>query len=179
MGGPHVSVYTYMVRGTSRLRVWCWWMGVEFDIVAHVYVNMKTNFWHGFIQLPHIIWWSSPIRRVEKYCLTFCQLILVLGNGDDSKSLHIVRLEIGVLLWWNHSIHLFLYSSSLFSAFSSWLKFMSSFPKEFRDIFNTKVINMGHFAKSLGLTERPKVLLEQFRDPVPKTTKNRLTYAKR
>lgn len=49
-------------------------------------------------------------------------------------------------------------------AFISWVKYYSNFPKELRNIFHLKAINMGHYAKSLGLRDAPKHLLQGYTD---------------
>lgn len=65
------------------------------------------------------------------------------------------------------------------SAFVSWLRFISSFPKELRSIFNVKNSHMGHYAKSLGLREAPKSFTKEFSKPKAPLPNNRLTYTDR
>ncbi|XP_049279726.1 probable ATP-dependent RNA helicase CG8611 [Anopheles funestus] len=45
-------------------------------------------------------------------------------------------------------------------AFLSWVRYYSNFPKELRNIFYIKAVHMGHYAKSLGLRDAPKNLLQ-------------------
>ncbi|XP_050081196.1 probable ATP-dependent RNA helicase CG8611 [Anopheles maculipalpis] len=47
-------------------------------------------------------------------------------------------------------------------AFVSWIKYYSNFPKELRNIFHLKSINMGHYAKSLGLRDAPKHFMQNY-----------------
>ncbi|XP_052900477.1 probable ATP-dependent RNA helicase CG8611 [Anopheles moucheti] len=45
-------------------------------------------------------------------------------------------------------------------AFLSWVRYYSNFPKELRNIFYIKAVHIGHYAKSLGLRDAPKHLLQ-------------------
>ncbi|XP_035912850.1 probable ATP-dependent RNA helicase CG8611 isoform X2 [Anopheles stephensi] len=49
-------------------------------------------------------------------------------------------------------------------AFTSWVRYYSNFPKELRHIFYIKAVHMGHYAKSLGLRDAPKHLLQGYTD---------------
>ncbi|XP_053693011.1 probable ATP-dependent RNA helicase CG8611 [Sabethes cyaneus] len=46
-------------------------------------------------------------------------------------------------------------------AFVSWVRYYSNFPKQLRRIFAIKAVNMGHYAKCLGLRDPPKQLVRQ------------------
>lgn len=74
-----------------------------------------------------------------------------------------------------------LYNFYLFcwTAFVSWLRYISSFPKDLRTIFNVKNAHMGHYAKSLALREPPKSFTKQFSQPKAPLPQNRLTYTDR
>ncbi|XP_058835933.1 probable ATP-dependent RNA helicase CG8611 [Topomyia yanbarensis] len=50
-------------------------------------------------------------------------------------------------------------------AFVSWVRYYSNFPKELRRIFAIKAVNMGHYAKCLGLRDPPKQLVRQHTGP--------------
>lgn len=65
----------------------------------------------------------------------------------------------------------------IYSAFVSWVRFYSAFPKDMRAIFNRKQVHMGHYAKSLGLREPPSSFSHKFSAPRPERPSNRLTYA--
>lgn len=41
-------------------------------------------------------------------------------------------------------------------AYVSWIRFYSTYPHELRKFFNRKELHLGHYAKSFGLSERPK-----------------------
>ncbi|XP_055304759.1 probable ATP-dependent RNA helicase CG8611 [Sitodiplosis mosellana] len=64
-------------------------------------------------------------------------------------------------------------------AFVSWLRYISSFPKDLRHIFNVKNAHMGHYAKSLALREPPKSFTKEFSKPKAPLPQNRLTYTDR
>lgn len=65
------------------------------------------------------------------------------------------------------------------TAFVSWLRYISSFPKDLRHIFNVKNAHMGHYAKSLALREPPKSFTKEFSKPKAPLPQNRLTYTER
>lgn len=73
----------------------------------------------------------------------------------------------------------FLIIHLLFTAYSSWIKYTSSFPKGLREIFNMKTSNIGHYVKCLGLLEKPKVVLQDQNAPKAQASRNRLTYSER
>lgn len=50
-------------------------------------------------------------------------------------------------------------------AFVSWVRYYSNFPKELRRIFSIKAVNMGHYAKCLGLRDPPKQFMRQHTGP--------------
>ncbi|XP_055615640.1 probable ATP-dependent RNA helicase CG8611 isoform X2 [Toxorhynchites rutilus septentrionalis] len=50
-------------------------------------------------------------------------------------------------------------------AFVSWVRYYSNFPKELRRIFSIKAVNMGHYAKCLGLRDPPKQFVRQYTGP--------------
>lgn len=62
-----------------------------------------------------------------------------------------------------------------FSAFVSWIRYYSSFPKDLRHIFSVKNSHMGHFAKSLGLKEPPNSFAKYHTAPKAPQPINRLT----
>lgn len=57
------------------------------------------------------------------------------------------------------------FSLPILLAFVSWVRYYSNFPKELRRIFAIKAVNMGHYAKSLGLRDPPKQLVRQHSVP--------------
>ncbi|XP_055610217.1 probable ATP-dependent RNA helicase CG8611 [Uranotaenia lowii] len=57
-----------------------------------------------------------------------------------------------------------LYSEAC-KAFVSWVRYYSNFPKELRRIFAIKAVNMGHYAKSLGLRDPPKQFMRHHTGP--------------
>lgn len=65
------------------------------------------------------------------------------------------------------------------SAFVSWVRFYSTFPRELRPIFNIKTAHMGHHAKSLALREAPTAFAKQHYEPRPELPRNRLTIEER
>ncbi|XP_062538912.1 probable ATP-dependent RNA helicase CG8611 [Armigeres subalbatus] len=50
-------------------------------------------------------------------------------------------------------------------AFVSWVRYYSNFPKELRRIFAIKAVNMGHYAKCLGLRDPPKQFMREHTGP--------------
>ncbi|XP_065083864.1 probable ATP-dependent RNA helicase CG8611 [Ochlerotatus camptorhynchus] len=55
--------------------------------------------------------------------------------------------------------------SSACKAFVSWVRYYSNFPKELRRIFAIKAVNMGHYAKCLGLRDPPKQFVREHTGP--------------
>lgn len=65
------------------------------------------------------------------------------------------------------------------AAFVSWIRFYSTFPKEFKKIFNVRNAHMGHYAKSFGLRDPPNSFVKEHSAPKPVRPTNRLTYINR
>jgi hypothetical protein len=61
------------------------------------------------------------------------------------------------------------------SAFMSWIRFYTTFPKNMREYFNLKQAHMGHYAKSLGLQEPPSQFAKKHSAPREAKPINRLT----
>uniref|UniRef100_A0A1Q3F204 ATP-dependent RNA helicase n=1 Tax=Culex tarsalis TaxID=7177 RepID=A0A1Q3F204_CULTA len=56
-------------------------------------------------------------------------------------------------------------SSGAAKAFVSWVRYYSNFPKELRRMFAIRAVNMGHYAKCLGLRDPPKQFVRQHTGP--------------
>ncbi|CAB0038169.1 unnamed protein product, partial [Trichogramma brassicae] len=48
------------------------------------------------------------------------------------------------------------FKTMAFNAYTSWVRFYSSYPVEMRSVFNRKELHLGHFAKSFALRETPR-----------------------
>lgn len=46
--------------------------------------------------------------------------------------------------------------SRWFSAYTSWIRFYSSYPRDMREIFDRRTVHLGHYAKSFALRETPQ-----------------------
>lgn len=49
-----------------------------------------------------------------------------------------------------------IFENFLLPAYTSWMRFYSSYPREMRDCFNRKDLHLGHYAKSFALREPPQ-----------------------
>ncbi|EDS45882.1 DEAD box ATP-dependent RNA helicase [Culex quinquefasciatus] len=56
-------------------------------------------------------------------------------------------------------------SSGAAKAFVSWVRYYSNFPKELRRMFAIRAVNMGHYAKCLGLRDPPKQFVRAHTGP--------------
>ncbi|KAL9695721.1 hypothetical protein quinque_015006 [Culex quinquefasciatus] len=56
-------------------------------------------------------------------------------------------------------------SSGAAKAFVSWVRYYSNFPKELRRMFAIRAVNMGHYAKCLGLRDSPKQFVRAHTGP--------------
>lgn len=50
----------------------------------------------------------------------------------------------------------FTFCSRCVSAYTSWMRFYSSYPRDMREIFNRRTAHLGHYAKSFALRETPQ-----------------------
>lgn len=46
--------------------------------------------------------------------------------------------------------------NTFFPAYTSWIRFYSSYPRDMRQIFNRRDLHLGHYAKSFALRETPQ-----------------------